>query len=191
MAKANRIVAGAQRDDDAGPQSGSAYVFLRDLGGDDNWGQEQKLTASNAAAGDQFGHVSIDGNTIIVGANTADAPYADSGAAYIFTREGDADGDGVPDEEDECENTGPGEIVDETGCSINDLCPCDDPWRNHGAYVTCVVRAAHDFFRAGLITGKEKGEIISEAARSDCGKRNVTSEKRRGFEIHSRNPFPE
>ena len=118
------IVVGAHRDDDAGSDSGSAYVFTlagcdveRDRqarrrgrgggrpvrllrrrsagtrsssgrrrrrcglgirigvrvraqrGGADNWGQVQKLTAADAAAGDEFGvSVSISGDTVVVGA---------------------------------------------------------------------------------------------------------------------------
>ena len=48
-------VIGAYWDDDGGSDSGSAYVFSRNQGGNDNWGQVIKLTASDAAAGDEFG----------------------------------------------------------------------------------------------------------------------------------------
>ncbi len=76
-------VVGSPGDDDAGSDSGSAYVFVR-IGG--NWTQQAKLTASDAAAGDQFGiSVSISGDTAIVGAQ-GDASYA--GSAYVFTRNG-------------------------------------------------------------------------------------------------------
>jgi hypothetical protein len=37
----------------------------------------------------------------------------------------DSDGDGVPDEFDECPGTFPGEIVDDFGCSCEDLGDCD------------------------------------------------------------------
>lgn len=37
----------------------------------------------------------------------------------------DTDGDGVPDEFDECPGTFPGEIVDDFGCSCEDLNDCD------------------------------------------------------------------
>ena len=40
------VVAGAPRDDDAGPGSGSAYVYRFDGA---TWVEEQKLTASDAA----------------------------------------------------------------------------------------------------------------------------------------------
>jgi hypothetical protein len=35
--------------------------------------------------------------------------------------------------------------------------------------VVCVERAAKSFMRSGLITGQEKGLIVSEAAQSQCG----------------------
>ncbi|MBI4578417.1 MAG: Ig-like domain repeat protein, partial [Planctomycetes bacterium] len=59
---------------------GAAYVFARNQGGADNWGQVKKLTASDGAGGDYFGtSVAIDGDTIVVGANNIDA-------AYVFAR---------------------------------------------------------------------------------------------------------
>ena len=36
-------------------------------------------------------------------------------------------------------------------------------------YVRSVTHAANDFVDAGLITETEKGQIVSEAAESDCG----------------------
>ena len=85
------MVVGAHRDDGAGdlyPESGSAYVFERNQGGWDDWGQVQKLTALvPPAAGDQFGaSVSISGDTIVVGAYLDDAAGADAGSAYVFER---------------------------------------------------------------------------------------------------------
>ena len=53
--------------------------------------QQVKLTASDAQAGDFFGHataLSSDGNTAIIGAVSEDTGGAGAGAAYIFTRSG-------------------------------------------------------------------------------------------------------
>jgi len=53
--------------------------------------QQAKLTASDAQAGDFFGHataLSSDGNTAIIGAVSEDTGGAGAGAAYIFTRSG-------------------------------------------------------------------------------------------------------
>ena len=80
------VVIGATWDDDAGYNSGSAYVFVRDCAG--AWTQQAKLTAADAAAGDYFGSsVAISGNTVIVGAWDDDDAGRSSGSAYIFTHD--------------------------------------------------------------------------------------------------------
>jgi hypothetical protein len=82
----------------------------------------------------------------------------------------DADGDGVPEHQDQCPDTPPSTVVDAAGCSIGQLCPCDEPWRNHGQYLRCVIQTALRFYREGLITRAEAHAIIHDAACSDCGK---------------------
>jgi len=80
----DKIVAGAYGDDDNGSISGSAYVFERNQGGADNWGEVAKLTASDGVADDRFGYsVSISGDTVAVGAVGSDSH---SGSAYVFER---------------------------------------------------------------------------------------------------------
>jgi hypothetical protein len=67
---------------------GSAYIFTRDPA-TGVWTEEQKLQASDGVVGDSFGNsVSIDVDTVVIGAILADAPAEDSGAAYVFTRSG-------------------------------------------------------------------------------------------------------
>ena len=81
------VVVGAYGDDDAGYLSGSAYIFSRNSGGANKWGEVKKLTASDTAEGDFFGgSVAISGDTVVVGAYYNDAGYVYSGAAYIFSR---------------------------------------------------------------------------------------------------------
>ncbi len=78
---------GAYRDDNPGNNSGSAYVFDRDQGGADIWGEVVKLTASDGAASDYFGgSVSLSGDTALVGAYGDDDDGANSGSAYLFER---------------------------------------------------------------------------------------------------------
>jgi hypothetical protein len=73
---------GAYGDDDSGTDAGAAYVFRWN---GESWEEEDKLLASDGAAGDQFGHaVSISGNVALVGASWDDNNYTDSGAAYVF-----------------------------------------------------------------------------------------------------------
>ncbi|MEQ9379758.1 MAG: hypothetical protein RJP95_02760, partial [Pirellulales bacterium] len=77
----NRAIAGSVFDDDDGNSSGSVYIFDTNSGAD-----LHKLTASDAAEGDQFGNaVAIDGGLAIVGAVTdANESGNDAGAAYVF-----------------------------------------------------------------------------------------------------------
>ena len=78
------VVVGAYGDDDNGPASGSAYVFIRVSG---TWSQQTKLTASDGAAYDWFGHsVAVDGDTAVVGAYGDDDNGPASGSAYVFIR---------------------------------------------------------------------------------------------------------
>jgi len=79
----NTAVVGAWLDDDAGGDSGSAYVYVRSGG---VWTQQQKLTASDAAADDLFGRsVSVSGETAVVGAVLDDVAGSNSGSAYVFS----------------------------------------------------------------------------------------------------------
>ncbi len=83
------VVVGAHREDGASsdPDSdrGAAYVFERNQGGEDNWGQVSKLTASDPKDEDNFGQsVGISGGTIVVGAYREDGTGTDRGAAYVF-----------------------------------------------------------------------------------------------------------
>ena len=83
------VVVGAYQDDDKGVDSGSAYVYTRDTAGDlaSNWTQVAKLTADDGAADDYFGYsVSIDGDTMVIGAISDDDKGSNSGSAYVFTR---------------------------------------------------------------------------------------------------------
>ena len=78
-----RIVVGAPMNQDAGYASGSAYIF--DLDGT----QLAKITASDAAAGDNFGYsVAVGNGIIVVGAYGNDDAGSSSGSAYIFDLDG-------------------------------------------------------------------------------------------------------
>jgi hypothetical protein len=80
-------VVGAIYEDGLGSNRGAAYLFARNEGGADNWGQVKKLTASDAADGDYFGRaVAISGDTLVVGAHGKDGTGSDRGAAYVFAR---------------------------------------------------------------------------------------------------------
>ena len=73
----NTVVVGAIGVDDAGDGSGAVYVFTTS----DGWNTytENKLTASDAAMGDQLGtSVAIDGGVVVAGT------YGGKDAAYVF-----------------------------------------------------------------------------------------------------------
>jgi hypothetical protein len=78
------IVVGAYGDQNAGNYSGAAYVFVRDGA---SWTQQQKLVGSENSWSDSFGlSVSLEGDTIVVGAfGDTDTDFG-VGSAYVFTR---------------------------------------------------------------------------------------------------------
>ena len=74
--------------------SGAVYLFKKDQGGAENWGQFKKITSPNRNANDQFGNsVGMSDGSLIVGAPFDD--YDDSqnyfsynaGAAYFFSKD--------------------------------------------------------------------------------------------------------
>jgi hypothetical protein len=86
------------QDDDSVIASGAAYVFVR---AGATWTQQAYLKASDPELGDQFGSaVSIDGDTLVVGARGEDSSATgvgadqsgfdavESGGAYVYVRDG-------------------------------------------------------------------------------------------------------
>jgi hypothetical protein len=68
------------------------------------------------------------------------------------------------------------EIVDRlceityTSNLVSTGCACDDDWKNHGKFVSCVAKTTEDLVDDGLISEEEKDETVAAAAQSDCGK---------------------
>ena len=78
------VVVGAHRDDEAGSDSGSVYVFRFDGSA---WPQEAKLklSADDARGYERFGcSVAIDGDTIVVGAIYGFDGDLKTGSVYVF-----------------------------------------------------------------------------------------------------------
>ncbi len=86
------------QNDDSGYNAGAVYVFVRNGA---TWSQQAYLKASNTDSADFFGeYVSIDGDTIVVGARGEDSSATgvngsqlnsasqQAGAAYVFVRSG-------------------------------------------------------------------------------------------------------
>jgi len=80
------VVVGAYYEDTGAAGAGAAYIFTRS---GTTWTQQQKIQASDLQANDYFGQaVAIDGDTVVVGARLEDTVDYNTGAAYIFTRDG-------------------------------------------------------------------------------------------------------
>ncbi len=81
------LVVGASWAGGGGTERGQAYFFSKDEGGANNWGEAQRLRASDGANGDWFGwSVAVSGSYILVGAAGEDGAGSDRGAGYIFKK---------------------------------------------------------------------------------------------------------
>lgn len=85
----------------------------------------------------------------------------------------DSDGDGVPDYLDHCPGTPLESLVNSQGCTLEQLAPCDAPWKNHGAYMNALRQALESFVQEGLLDGAQSRALFESGAQSDCGKRQV------------------
>jgi len=84
------VVVAAFSDDTGGMNKGSAYIYSKDQGGPNNWGQVKKLVAPDGNAEDSFGSaVALHGDHVVVGApyNTELGNSFFRGAAYVFTKD--------------------------------------------------------------------------------------------------------
>jgi hypothetical protein len=92
----------------------------------------------------------------------------------------DSDGDGIPDDEDDCPasdldltviidgcDSGVDNILFEDGCTLADLTEeCAQTTRSHGKFSSCVSHLANDLKKQGDLAGRDKGKLQSCAARS-------------------------
>ncbi len=77
---------GAPRSQHRGFGAGAAYVLRRQAGG---WVEDATLTAADGAVNDHFGgSVAIEGDLAVVGAYRNNDRGSESGAVYVFLREG-------------------------------------------------------------------------------------------------------
>ncbi len=127
-----------------------------------------------AAIPDDDGDIEVStGGQVALGANLPRAKRDRAELARDYDRDDDDDDDddGVPDVLDSCSpTTQNGEVVDNTGCSVADLTPCDEDWASHGAYVSGVASTAREFAEAGLISEAEVAALVTVAAGSSCGR---------------------
>lgn len=106
-------------------------------------------------------------------ANADQADFDDDGLGDAC--DDDDDGDGTADASDGCGQSPPGEPVGTDGCTCGERleaeCPGEGDYRNHGDFVSCVAGVASECVDDGLVSEEEKGEIVSNAAGSDVGKK--------------------
>jgi hypothetical protein len=82
----------------------------------------------------------------------------------------DSDGDGAGDVCDPCPQHADVDPDEDGVCGAPEACPCDADWKNHGEYVTCVVKDTKQQVRAGILTDFQRSQLVSSAAQSSCGK---------------------
>ncbi len=149
--------------------AGGAKVWERSIGGGGSYG-----SLANAVKQTSDGGFIVVGDTFNGIGGDKTVPWYGSGDGWLLKlspENNDCDNDGVPNNLDQCPNTPEGEVVNVHGCSIAQLCPCDQTWRNHNEYVQCVTSTAQDFVNAGLITASRKEQIVDAARHSTCGRR--------------------
>ncbi len=79
------VLVGSPFDDDVGANRGAAFLFGRNQGGANMWGQVTKFFASDSFLDDQFGSsVAIQDTTALVASPHQDTQGANAGAVYQF-----------------------------------------------------------------------------------------------------------
>jgi hypothetical protein len=66
--------------------------------------------------------------------------------------------------------------IEDSGAILDLLVPCDGPvsggtWKNHGKYVSTVSKVTKQMVQNNVISRRERGQLVSAAARTDCGKK--------------------
>lgn len=150
--------------------NGSLWTLQRNIRPVDTTGSDnlRSLAISNT--------VSIDGDTILL---TCPDGSCDDALAYIYSKKklckDNSDGDKIPDNDDKCHGTSSGDVINSSGCSIIQTCPCNNNWKNRGKYMQCVQKASRKFLTANLITKKEWLKVNKAAVKSKCGQRELNS----------------
>lgn len=84
------LAVGAVGDDTVNENAGAVYIFGRDIGGVDNWGQIAKITAADGEENVGFGErIALDGDLLAVGVGRYSVNADRAGAVYVFERDRD------------------------------------------------------------------------------------------------------
>ena len=180
------VLTGCPNDDEAGNNSGTAYVFRRE---GSSWIQETRLTASDAAEDDRFGeHVALDGDRAVVGAQYHDDVFNNSGAIYVYRREGTSwvqEAKLIHDEVRDQARLGRDVAIDGdliVGVSTH-FCPLfrrsDTSWtqqgRVHGGYLGSENSVALDIVAGLIVLGQESYDPYDYTGRATVYRREGTS----------------
>jgi len=79
------------------------------------------------------------------------ATRSDTVDVTVTQRPADINGDGVVDYRD-----------------LDDICPCENGWKNRGAFQKCIAATATEFLAAGIVTPNQRGGLTSSAAGASC-----------------------
>jgi DNA-binding beta-propeller fold protein YncE len=124
------------------------------------------------------------GRIVLTGALAVLAFEGEAEVEVMAAALADLDLDGVLDDVDNCPATMPGDIVDTSGCALQQYCSCkvedDHSYYRENGYTTdenkkhkyrkCIARSAKRFQRAGLIDKKQRKQVVRDARLMDCGK---------------------
>lgn len=159
----NTAVIGVSKDDDSGKNSGSAFVYVRDLERN-TWDMQAKLVPQDLGGSDAFGEVAeIYDRTVVVGApKHTHNKLRFAGAAYVFVREGDTwveQAKLLPDDAAKAANFGTS--VSLTGDTIIVGAPLHDTERGKDA------GAAYVFVREGNRWRQEAKLLAADTEKGD------------------------
>lgn len=141
---------------------------------------------------DDSGHIYLSDNGVIheftaSGRELTDSPFAGRTGGEIIdifhafdnydlaTMDGPHFRDVLPDDAFPCPGSDTGKPDYNESCTLAQICSCDASWKNHGEFVACMAKATTKFYESGLISKQERQLIISNSARSECGRKESTS----------------
>ncbi len=153
------IVVGAPFASQFGQFTGSAVVYT---GSGSTWAEQATLVATDAAVGDRAGWtVDVEGDTIITGSYGNNAAGVDSGAAYIFKRNGTTwaqEAKLVPNDAATFDGIGYSVAIDGTTAVVASVSDDDGGTDSGSAYV---------FTRSGTTWTQQAKLVAGDAATGD------------------------